>query len=91
MTHRSYNYEAEVIVKLNRVIRGTAQYFATEWFTARDVLHKFDSWIRMRLRCMKFKRLSYQDNPRLQVRYFERLGLLSLESFLHRKIGKVIG
>ena len=91
LTHRSYNYEAQVIVKLNRVIRGTAQYFATEWFTARDVLHKLDSWIRRRLRCMKFKRLSYRDNPRLQVRYFERLGLLSLESFLHWKTGKVIG
>ena len=68
-------------MNLNRVIRGTAQYFATSWFTGREDFHKLDSWIRMRLRCMKLKRLNYEDNRKLRVRYFERLGLLSLESF----------
>jgi len=81
LTQRSHNCEAQVLVKLNRVIRGTAQYFATRWFTGREVFHKLDSWIRMRLRFMKFKRLNYEDNRKMRVRYYEQLGLLSLESF----------
>jgi RNA-directed DNA polymerase len=31
LTPRSHNLDAETIVKLNAVIRGTANYFATEW------------------------------------------------------------
>jgi hypothetical protein len=84
LTIRSHNLDAQVIVQLNRVIRGTAQYFATQWFTGREVFHKLDSWIRMRLRCMRFKRLNYEDNRRLRVKWFKRLGLLSLESFCWR-------
>ena len=81
LTHRSHNCEAQVFVNLNRVIRGTAQYFATRWFTGREIFHKLDSWVRMRLRCMKFKCLNYEDNRKLRVRYYQQLGLLSLESF----------
>jgi group II intron reverse transcriptase/maturase len=81
LTVRSANLDAQAFEKLNRVIRGTAQYFATRWFTGREVFHKLDSWIRMRLRCMKTKRLNYEDNRRLRVKWFERHGLLSLESF----------
>jgi len=84
LTVRSANLDAPVFEKLNRVIRGTAQYFGTRWFTGREVFHKLDSWIRMRLRCMKTKRLNYEDNRRLRVKWFERLGLLSLESFCRR-------
>jgi len=84
LTCRSRNLDARVIVKLNRVIRGTAHYFTPRWFTGRETFHKLDSWIRMRLRCMKKKRLSYNDNRRLRVTWFERLGLLSLESFCWR-------
>jgi len=32
LTCRSYNMDAQVIIRLNRVIRGTAQYFATGFF-----------------------------------------------------------
>jgi len=81
LTCRKHNLEAKVIVKLNRVIRGTAQYFATRFFTGREVFHKLDSWIRMRLRSMKFKRRCLNDNRKLRVKTFERLGLLTLESF----------
>ena len=84
LTVRSENLDAQVFEKLNRVIRGTAQYFGTRWFTGREVFHKLDSWIRMRLRCMKTNRLNYEDNRRLRVKWFERLGLLSLESFCRR-------
>jgi len=81
ITRRSHNLEASVIVKLNQVIRGTAQYFATRWFTGRDALRKQDCWIRRRLRCMKYKRFSYHDNRRFRLKQFARLGLLRLESF----------
>lgn len=81
LTVRSRNLDAEVIEKLNQVIRGTAHYFATRWFTGRTVLRRLDGWIRRRIRCMKFKRFSYHDNHRLRRKQIERLGLLSLESF----------
>ncbi|HZD40548.1 MAG TPA: group II intron reverse transcriptase/maturase [Terriglobales bacterium] len=81
LTRRKHNFDAEVIEKLNRVIGGTARYFATSFFTGRSSFHKLDSWIRMRLRCMKFKRKSRHDNHKLRVKSFTKLGLLSLESF----------
>jgi len=83
LTRRKLNFEAEVIVKLNRVIGGTARYFATSFFTGRSSFHKLDSWIRMRLRCMKFKRKSRHDNHKLRVKKFTKLGLLTLESFCY--------
>jgi RNA-directed DNA polymerase len=85
LTRRKYNLDADRIEQLNRVIRGTAQYFATEFFTAREVFHKLDSWIRMRLRCMKTKRKSTHDNHKIRNKVFERLGLLTLESFVGRR------
>ena len=81
LTPRKQNFEAKVIVKLNRVIGGTARYFATSFLTGHDRFHKLDSWIRMRLRCMKFKRKSRYDNRKLRVKKFTKLGLLTLESF----------
>ena len=81
VTCRSHNFEAKVIVELNQVIRGTAQYFATPFFTARESFHKLDSWIRMRMRSMKYKRRCLDDNRKLRIKTFERLGLLTLESF----------
>jgi RNA-directed DNA polymerase len=82
LSRRKCNLDAEVIVKLNQVIRGTACYFATAWFTGRTCFNKLDSWIRMRLRCMCFKRKSMLDHKRMRDRSFQRLGLLSLEEIL---------
>jgi len=82
LTSRSRNLDAQVIVELNRVIQGTAHYFATHWSTNRRYFHYLDSWIRRRLRCMKYKRFSYHDNHRMRCKQFGRLGLLSLESFM---------
>jgi RNA-directed DNA polymerase len=82
LTIRNRNLDAEAITKLNRVIRGTANYFATQFSTVRWTFQKLDSWIRMRLRCMKRKRKNYNDNAKLRVGYFRRkLGLLTLEEF----------
>jgi len=80
-TCRKHNLDAARIAELNRVIRGTAQYFATRFFTGREVFHKLDSWIRMRLRCMKTKRKNTNDNKKLRNKVFDRLGLHTLESF----------
>ena len=78
---RHYNFESETIAKLNRVIRGTALYFGASFATCRWQFQKLDSWIRMRLRCMKFKRKLATDNYKLRNRTFHKLGLLSLEQF----------
>lgn len=82
LTVRHHNLDQQVIEKLNRVIRGTANYFAADFATCRWGFQKLDSWIRMRLRCMKLKRKNYSDNYKLRVGYFRRkLGLLTLEEF----------
>src|SRR5438445_8300304 len=80
LTVRSRNLDAQLIEKLNRVIRGTANYFTPRWSTSRWMLRRLDEWIRRRLRCMKFKRFSYHHNHRMRLKQFARLGLLSLES-----------
>jgi group II intron reverse transcriptase/maturase len=84
LTVRSRNLDAELIEKLNRVIQGTAHYFTPRWSTSRRMLRHLDRWIRRRLRCLKYKRFSYHHNRRMRLKQFDRLGLLSLESFCQR-------
>jgi group II intron reverse transcriptase/maturase len=81
LTVRKHNLDEDVIVRLNRVIRGTGNYFGTEFSTCRWMFQKLDSWIRMRLRCMKYKRKKRHDNYKLRLKFFTKLGLLSIESF----------
>ena len=82
LTVRKHNLDVRVIERLNRVIRGTANYFATSFSNCRWMFQKLDSWIRMRLRCMKVKRKNYNDNRKLRIWFFRRkLGLLTLEEF----------
>jgi len=78
LTPRRHNLDQEVITKLNRVIRGTANYFATTFSKVGDLFRGLDRWIRMRLRCMKYKRKSYADNGRLRLRHLRQRGLLFL-------------
>ncbi|HID29831.1 MAG TPA: group II intron reverse transcriptase/maturase, partial [Desulfobacterales bacterium] len=82
LTVRKYNFDQEVIKDVNRVIRGTGNFFATDFSTNRWLFQKLDSWIRMRLRCMKYKRKWRSDNWKFRRRLFRKLGLLSLEQFL---------
>jgi RNA-directed DNA polymerase len=82
LTERHCNLDRKTILKLNQVIRGTANYFATEFSTCRWTFQKLDSWVRMRVRAMKLKRKNYNDNQKLRLGWFRRrLGLLSLEEF----------
>lgn len=81
LTKRHHNLDAAVIEDLNRVIRGTAQYFTPCWATTRRQLGRLDSWIRMRLRALKSKRKRETDNYRIPNRKLAQLGLLSLTQF----------
>ena len=77
LTMRSHNLDAEVIMKLNRVIRGTTNYFATPFSKVTSQFRDLDMWIRKRIRCMKFKRISRFDNWKMKTKHIYRLGLLS--------------
>ena len=82
LTVRKHNLDRNTLEKLNRIIRGTANYYAASFATSRWLFQKLDSWVRMRLRCMKLKRKNYNDNRKLRVKFFRRkFGLLTLEEF----------
>lgn len=77
ITTRSHNLGKEVIEKLNRVIRGTVNYFGTKFSTMSATFFKLDRWIRKRIRCMKYKRIWQTDNWRYSIKHIEKMGLLS--------------
>jgi group II intron reverse transcriptase/maturase len=82
LTRRWNNLDETAIAKLNQVIRGTANYFAPKFSTCVRLFQKLDKWIRMRVRCMKFKRKSECDHYRLRQRSFDnKLGLLKMLAF----------
>jgi len=81
LTTRSYNLDKECIIRVNQVIRGTANYFATPFSHNRYRFKLLDHWIRMRLRCMKFNRKWMTDNRRLRLKHFRNMGLLCLTDF----------
>jgi group II intron reverse transcriptase/maturase len=78
LTPRHHNLDAEVARKVNAVVRGTANYFATAFSNICDLFRRLDRWIRMRLRCMKFKRKRTTDNWRLHGRHLAKLGFVFL-------------
>lgn len=77
ITRRSHNLDDEVIKKLNRVIRGTVNFFGMKYSTMCSHFYKLDQWIRKRIRCMKYKRIWQTDNWRCRIRLVEKMGLLS--------------
>ena len=76
VTKRSHNLDAEVVRQVNRVIRGTVRYFATAFTTCLGQFNELDRWIRMRIRCMKYKRIWKTDNRRLKRRHIQRMGFV---------------
>ena len=91
ITTRSHNLDAEMVEKLNRVIRGTANYFTRPWSACCHMYRTLDRWIRMRLRCMKTKRKSAEDTRCLRLKHFKHMGLLSLTSFLPPRVARCRG
>lgn len=81
LTTRSHNLDAEVVKKLNSVIRGVSRYFGT-WFTkCRKQFRELDEWFRTRLRCMRLKRKSRSDQCRLEIKHLKRMGCLFLSDW----------
>lgn len=77
ITTRSENLDANVITKLNQILRGTVNYFSTKFTNTLTYFTKIDQWIRMRVRCMKYKRKWHTDNRRLKNGHITNLGLIS--------------
>jgi RNA-directed DNA polymerase len=77
ITTRHNNFSGEVIEKLNRVLRGTINYFTTHFTTTLTYFTEIDKWLRMRIRCMKYKRKWHTDNRRLKTKHIENLGLIN--------------
>ena len=84
LTIRSHNFSGNVIENLNRMMRGTANYFVADFSTVNAQFLKIDEMIRRRLRCMKKKRISVKDNLRIPNRFFQRKGLVSLCSLISK-------
>jgi RNA-directed DNA polymerase len=78
LTPRHHNLDQEVVRKVNAVVRGTANYFATPFSHVKDLFRTLDRWIRMRLRAMKFKCKRRSDNWRLRQRHLANMGFLFL-------------
>lgn len=77
ITTRSHNLNQEIVEKLNRVIRGTVNYFGTTFSTMHYMFTRLDKWIRRRIRCMKYKRIWNTDNSRFKNKHIRKMGLLS--------------
>lgn len=77
ITVRSHNLDKEVIKRLNRVIRGTVNYFSPKFSTMKTSFYKMDRWIRKRIRCMKHKRIWKTDNWRCTIKHIEKMGLIN--------------
>jgi len=82
LTVRSHNLDAQVLARINAVIRGVARYFATPFSSVTAQFKRLDQWTRVRLRSMKLKRKSEFDNQRLLNKHLRQLGLISLSDFL---------
>ena len=78
LTPRHENLDAKVIKKINQVVRGTANYFDTAFSHCWNLFRTLDRWIRMRIRCMKFKRKRITDNWRMRLKHLRNQGLLFL-------------
>jgi group II intron reverse transcriptase/maturase len=89
LTQRRHNLDAQVVRKLNAVVRGVANYFATAFSTVAHQFRTLDRWLSMRLRCMQKKRKSRRDNLRIRLKHLRRLGVVYLSDFLKRLRSKV--
>jgi RNA-directed DNA polymerase len=83
LTARHHNLDHEVVTKVNQVVRGTANYFATAFSDVQNLFRSLDCWLRMRIRCMKFKCKRLTDNLRLRQKHLRNLGFIFLSDVWH--------
>jgi group II intron reverse transcriptase/maturase len=84
LTPRHHNLDQQVLTRVNAVVRGTANYFATAFSNCRGLFRTLDKWLRMRIRCMKFKCKRATDNWRFRRKHFRRLGVVFLsDAYVH--------
>jgi group II intron reverse transcriptase/maturase len=81
ITKRKENLSSEVVEKLNRIIRGTVNYFSKAYTNVLSYFTEIDKWVRMRVRCMKYKRKWDTDNRRLKNKHIEKWGLVSCREY----------
>jgi group II intron reverse transcriptase/maturase len=74
LTVRNHNLDAQKVEKLNAVVRGVARYFGTRFSTCVHQFRDLDEWLRMRLRCMRLKRISRTANCRIKIKHLRRRG-----------------
>ena len=86
LTTRSHNLDANVIEKLNQVIRGTVNYFHTKFSKVNEYFRRTDNWIRERLRWMKYKSKRQTHHLRLKNKHLARRGLVSCRSLCQHAI-----
>jgi len=77
ITCRSHNLDVEVVVDLNRVIRGTVRYFCTPFTTGLGRFNALDQFIRRRIRSMRYKRIWMTDNSRFLNKHIRNRGFIS--------------
>ena len=78
ITVRSHNLDRRTFVKIRRVVKGFSNYFNTPFSTVEYQFRKLDEWLRMRVRCMKRKRINKADNSKLKNSTLRALGLIWL-------------
>jgi RNA-directed DNA polymerase len=83
LTARHRNLDQEVVTKVNQVVRGTANYFATAFSTVRGLFRSLDRWLRMRIQCMKFKCKRRTHNLRLRRKHIRNMGFIFLSDVWH--------
>lgn len=86
ITKRHHNLDKEVIEKLNRLFRGTVNYFGIKRSTLNKYFSQLDRWIRRRIRCMKYKRIRRSDNCRCRNRLIKKMGLLNCYNLYKSKL-----
>jgi len=77
ITRRSHNLDSQVVVDLNRVIRGKVRYFSAAFTTGLGRFNELDQFIRRRIRCMRYKRIWMTDNARFLNRHIGNRGFIS--------------
>jgi RNA-directed DNA polymerase len=87
ITTRNHNLDKTVIEKLNKVIRGTVNYFSQKFTTNLSQFASLDRWIRKRIRCMKYKRIWCTDNYRVKINHIRNMGLIFCSDLCHARQG----